>query len=502
MPRWVRSVRNNLDASRRKKMSTKADSVPKTSKVQEVCIDLPGESVQCWRSSDNIKVVLRKHRDVFFDIHLKAGASYTVESAHDFYSTKDKKLLKRATFQDGERFHLWVGREFRGTLLLKSGTKVISSFEPNKLDTKAYGADPKQKPEPLMVVLGKKELSEPLMCTRGDPFGVSNAQGLFKPMFDPKMSFLKEYGTEFDYQHTTQQPEIREYACVTEALPHEVQPQVLKQLDSGIAVEGTISQIFLQPKPDTKKSYLYTAMAAATGYIAGSEILTANWFKETAGYFQEHWRKMDKILMIARIEKKVNGKYRVLFKGRPLTRVMSRAYAAAAAAPLTSVISQSIGAAVATKAGHQRVPLGSTSSAFLDGGFGRTGKAGYGGVKRMMMTTAENFKGGLKIQIIGTIIDLVGDANAVYFDEKGSKDLSEFLGRAGVSVAKAGATAALGSAFAAIGAAFAITVLGATALPVVLAVGIVVAGYVLAATVVDQIDSYFNIKDSVADWAR
>ena len=461
-------------------------ATPSPLKSQEVCIDLPGESVQCWRSSDNIRVVLRKHRDVFFDIHLTPGASYTVESVQEFYCPRDKKLVKRATFQDGERFHLWVGREFQGTLVLKSSSKVLSTFEPNKLDTKKYGADPKVKPEPLMVIFGKKELAGPLACTRDDPFGVSNAQGIFKPMFDPKMSFLKAYGTEFDYQHSQQQPEIRDYACVTEALAAEIQPQVVKQLDSGSAVEGTIEQVFIQPKPGLQKSDLYSAMGAAAGYISGSEVLTANWFKESAGYFQEHWRKMDKILMRVRIEKKVNGKYRVLFKGRPLTRVVSQVFSATATAKVI----------------HKRVPLGSPTSAFIDGGFGKTGKAGYGGIKRLMLTTSENFRGGVKIQIIGTIIDLIGDANAVYFDEKGSKDLSEFLGRAGVSIAKAGATAALGSAFAAIGVAAAAFFVGAGALPVVLAVGVVIGGYILAATVVDKIDSYFNIKDSVAEWAR
>jgi len=456
------------------------------STAQEVCIDLPGESVQCWRSSDNIKVVLRKHRDVFFDIHLTPGAFYTIQSEQDFYCPRDKKLTKRVTFQDGERLHIWVGREFKGDLLLKSGNKLLSTFQPNKLDTKTYGSDPKSKPEPLMVILGKKELAAPLACTRSDPFGVSNAQGIFKPMFDPKMSFLKSYGTDFDYQHTQQQPEIKEYACIAEALAAEIQPQVRKQLDTGVTVEGTIDQVFVQPKPDVKKSDLYAAIGTAAGYISGNDTLTANWFKESAGYLQEHWKKMDKILMRVRIEKKVNGMYRVLFKGRPLTRV----------------VSQLLGAAGVAKVAHQRVPLGSASSAFIDGGFGRTGKAGYGGLKRLMFTTSENFRGGVKIQIIGTVIDLIGDANSVYFDEKGSKDLSEFLGRAGVSIAKAGATAALGSAFAAIGVAAATFFIGAGALPVVLAVGVVIGGYILAATIVDKIDSYFSIKDTVADWAR
>jgi hypothetical protein len=279
------------------------------------------------------------------------------------------------------------------------------------------------------------------------------------------------------------------YACVTEGLASEIQPQVLKQLDGGVAVEGTIDQIFIPPKPGTLKSDLYSAMGVAAGYISNNETLTANWFKESAGYMQEHWRRMNKLMMTVRVEKKMKGKYRVLFKGRLISRVAS----------------QLMGAAAANKVVHNRVPLGSPTSSFVDGGFSKTGKAGYGGLKRLILTSAENFRGGVKIQIIGTVIDLVGDVNAVYFDEKGSKDLSEFLGRSGVSIAKAGATAALGSVFAAaglmiVGGIFAAA--GVAALPVALVVAVVVGGYIAAATLVDGVDSGLGVKETVAGWAR
>lgn len=97
------------------------------------------------------------------------------------------------------------------------------------------------------------------------------------------------------------------------------------------------------------------------------------------------------------------------------------------------------------------------------------------------------------------------DAHTVYFDEKGSNDLSEFLGRAGVSMAKAGLTAAIGSVLAAAGVA-AVTAVsvaaGAAAAPVIAAVLVVVAGYVASAYVVDAIDETFKIKQSVAELAR
>lgn len=123
----------------------------------------------------------------------------------------------------------------------------------------------------------------------------------------------------------------------------------------------------------------------------------------------------------------------------------------------------------------------------------------------MVMTTAENFKGGMKIQVVGTVIDLIVDANSVFLDEKGSGDLSEFLGRAGVSIAKAGATAALGSIFAAGGTILvtsAAVLFSATAAPVFVVVGVVIGGYILAATIVDYVDNKFEIKQTVAEMAR
>ncbi len=128
--------------------------------AQEVCIDLPGESVQCWRSGDHLKVVLRKHRDVIFDLHLGKGATYTVEATDsDFYSARDKKLVHAARketvmFRDGERLHLWVTRGFKGALLLKSNGKVLMKVEPNELDRHQYNNDPKVKPAPIIVSLG------------------------------------------------------------------------------------------------------------------------------------------------------------------------------------------------------------------------------------------------------------------------------------------------------------------------------------------------------------
>jgi hypothetical protein len=140
---------------------------------QDVCIDLPGETVQCWRSSDNIRVVLRKHRDVIFDLNLGTGKSYTVEANEsDFYNARDKKLVyaKRrgtVTFEDGERLHLWVTRNFKGALILKSGGETLMKLVPNEVDSQQYDDEPKTKPAPIIVALGSKESAKPPPSSNG-----------------------------------------------------------------------------------------------------------------------------------------------------------------------------------------------------------------------------------------------------------------------------------------------------------------------------------------------
>lgn len=117
-----------------------------------------------------------------------------------------------------------------------------------------------------------------------------------------------------------------------------------------------------------------------------------------------------------------------------------------------------------------------------------------------MLTLSENFRAGAKIQGIGTVIDIFGDAVTVYSDEKGSKDLTEFLGRAGVSLLKAAATAAIGSMVAAL--LVGLLAAAGVALPVALVALLIIVGYILVANLVDLVDEKIGLKDSVAGWAK
>ena len=137
--------------------------------VQDHCIDLPGETVQCWigGGTDKLKVILRKHRDVIFDLKLGNGKSYSVESTEsDFYNTRDKKIVIAAqkgkvTFNDGERMHLWVSRGFRGALVVKCDGQIVAKVAPNELDKHRHSNDPKEKPAPIIIAIGKDTPASP-----------------------------------------------------------------------------------------------------------------------------------------------------------------------------------------------------------------------------------------------------------------------------------------------------------------------------------------------------
>jgi uncharacterized protein (DUF779 family) len=158
-------------------MATSSKTTDSDMVVQEHCIDLPGESVQCWigGGTDKLKVILRKHRDVIFDINIGNGKTYTLEATEsDFYNVRDKKLVVasqhgKVTFKDGERTHVWVSRGFRGALVLKSGETLIYKVKPNEWDTHQYGEDPKEKPAPIVVAIGS-DTPRPTALSKTTPY--------------------------------------------------------------------------------------------------------------------------------------------------------------------------------------------------------------------------------------------------------------------------------------------------------------------------------------------
>lgn len=120
------------------------------------CIDLPGEPVSCWAETD-LTVLLRKHRDVIFDIEFKKGATYSVEATQDWiYDVKRKKRVQKGQFQDGERYHLWVSRDFKGELVLSTNGSVLHRYSLEDLGLRGESSDPKVKPAPLILTIGSR----------------------------------------------------------------------------------------------------------------------------------------------------------------------------------------------------------------------------------------------------------------------------------------------------------------------------------------------------------
>lgn len=168
--------------------------------TQVTCIDLPGEPIRCVRTKPKLRVVLRKHRDVVFDIKLGSGSSYTVESEKsNFYSERDSRLIMPGTpvpFQDGERLHLWVARTFAGKLLLKKKGQLIAQYEPNKIDPFTCTAqNPEGKPAPLIVSI---QMPSATSAAMQGPRSVSTE--LLEDMQTMHVMEVKNLGTEVPKQ--------------------------------------------------------------------------------------------------------------------------------------------------------------------------------------------------------------------------------------------------------------------------------------------------------------
>jgi len=114
--------------------------------------------VNCWNGKvKKIQIVLRKHRDVIFDISLDENALYSVQSESDpFYDAIEKKLVKagvEVNFFSGTLKHFWVGRNFRGALLLRKNGILIGRYFPGDVSRNAVGEEPKNKPAPLLIAM-------------------------------------------------------------------------------------------------------------------------------------------------------------------------------------------------------------------------------------------------------------------------------------------------------------------------------------------------------------
>ncbi|TDR80641.1 hypothetical protein [Paludibacterium purpuratum] len=132
-----------------------------------VCIDLPGQDAHNIMVGCANRVILRKHRDIIIDIKLGNNAQYTLQATGKaqrdwFYDPKSKKLLTKLDFKDGERCHVWVGRNIRAELHLRCNGKVINRINVKQMDcTHGCSEDPKEKPAPLIFTLRPQQQTAP-----------------------------------------------------------------------------------------------------------------------------------------------------------------------------------------------------------------------------------------------------------------------------------------------------------------------------------------------------
>lgn len=259
--------------------------------TQQVCIDLPGEIIRCVVYKPKLEIMLRKHRDVIFDLKLGKNKTYTVQATDsDFYNARDKKLVfaKRhdvVTFKDGERLHLWVSRGFKGSLILKSEGKVMMHVEPNEWDKHRHDDEPKTKAPPIIIALGQsKPQSSPTTPK------IPHAE---KAPLTPYTTPPAQPAT------TTLEPDCP-VVCVVDGMLKGIPERFLKLIKKG---ESFIKDIDI--KEVTSKDWIGAALGAST-YIAD------NWKWLRAAV--EGNRQMGFKLVSAKIHY-VRGKIRFYFSG-------------------------------------------------------------------------------------------------------------------------------------------------------------------------------------------
>jgi hypothetical protein len=263
-------------------------------KPQTVCIDLPGESVQCWRSTDKVQVILKKHRDVIFELSLAQEKKYTVESTgSDFYNANKKKIVagggkERILFADGERLHLWISRDFKGEFLLKSAGQLLMRIDPAKLDARRYDNDPKTKPMPIVVGIGSPLRKTPSDTVQTQKFNDGKSMGL--------PANLRPAAAPIDEECAA--------VCVVEGDAKGMPARIWDKLKSGGGADTGLVEV--DPNDIATRNWLLGQIASAGAYVGDNW----SWLKSSVEGKADTGFKLVK----ARIHY-VKGKARYYFSG-------------------------------------------------------------------------------------------------------------------------------------------------------------------------------------------
>jgi hypothetical protein len=440
-----------------------------------VCIDLPGEPVKCWAETD-LTVLLRKHRDVIFDIEFKKGATYTVEATDDWiYDVKLKKRVKKCQFKDGEKYHLWVGRDFKGELILSMSGSVLHRYSIATFNLRGESSNPEVKPAPLILTLG----SQPSALQR-PPFGAAPQQreSLFAK---PSPLVCRNTNGEIPGEAWWGQMIPLDFGVAPTANTTWSTPTLM----STHAEEETIVHVFEVSLMEAPAEVLaFVENGGEDTALDTNKIVTRNWLigqfvggvsfvKDNFKELKDIWNRSFRLTRI--VHPKAGAKTYVVFRGNASLRkvITGTRYGAKSSKIL----------AITAGAGT----FNSVNAAAWESGKGAFKRAtGLALVFTISLDTAEWYRDYSKI-----------DKNG-----KHSKDLFDLLAKIGVDIVAAGVDAAVSTAV--VGALVTgLLAAGVIASTPVWAVSALVFGtYLAVGYLINLADSEFNITKRLADGLR
>jgi hypothetical protein len=440
--------------------SVKRNQTPQQKKVpvkgELICIDLPGEGFKiqgpgCFMVKD-YTVLLRKHRDVVFDFSIGNGATYVIETNEDwFYDLKAGKRTQRATFKDGERFHIWVSRSFKTVLTLKSGGKHIACYPIGMMDARVYSDDPYQKPAPIIISLGKN--------SSGGTAVTPTAQVAQKP---DALANILQADPLADFKNDLNKRAAK--------IPDEQVAMIVEIKDTNGGVPKTVLEFIRNGGEETA--------------IDANNIITQNWILSqvagAAAYAQQnkHWLRefgMKETVRLTRVVHKGGPKYYLVFTGNHKLR---------------------------TFLSGNRYGLNNAKVVQITAGLGKAGAA-WGAARE---ASSQAFRKAGSIALIFTISLDVAEWHRDYeqFDPttgKRKKDVFDLITKVGIDIAKAGISVALGGLVMAIGASALLIFFGATLPVFAIAVG-AIAIAVGVGFALDWVDKKLNITDQAGEGIR
>jgi hypothetical protein len=436
-----------------------------------VCIDLPGEPVDCWADTETT-VLLRKHRDVIFDIHINSGATYVVEATDDWiYDVAKKKRAKQGQFSDGQRYHVWISRDFKGELLLKRGDKILYRYSMKQFGVSNVGSDPKAKPEPIIIAVRENTATHLPPTSSSAPVAATGNRSMIQ-FPEPAVPDYLRWGVRSDpllsptlsrdamacplpiklAQSTTVEP-LQE-AHVLQVNKESIPQDVLDALASGGSDETA-----LDTNKITTRNWLIAQLAGATAFLNDN--------KEWIG---ELWSEKFRLTKV--VHKNVGERLYVVFTGNPRLRKL---ITAARYGVKNEKVFTIAGGAGTVESG---------AAAAWEGSKGAFKKAGL-------------------IALIFTIAldtaEWLHDYEQTGPDGKRKKDFADLLGKIGIDLVKAGLGAAIASVL--VGTVVAL-VAGTVAVPVA---AIVVGTIFVAAAVgygLDWVDKKTHTTERVTSWLR